>query len=202
MIQRGGNRDSIEWRAFSPTVVPIPLSNKNVVVIQSVQIAHGTKNQFVENLNRVNLCNQLRNNRRLITRTGSNLKHTILGVQLKIRHGECYNVGLRNSLTESNGQRAILVRAAPRFERDKFVPGHVSHCLQNSLVANTTAFDLGGDHFEAPFPAIAPLRRRPVKPLSKQRNHNPNLTQPREIVPSRRDKNDKSQAYLYLVAQA
>ena len=124
---RGGRRghdDRVERRGLGPAVVTVAEARLHAVVAEPREPPAGLPGQRLHDLDGVDLCGQLREHRRLISRAGADLEGAPAWLDLEQVGHERNDVGLRDGLAVTDGQGAVRVGGGARLLGNELVPRH------------------------------------------------------------------------------
>ena len=136
VIRGAGDDDRVEGRGFQPALVAIAVPYPDVAVAESGEIARRLPGQRFNDLDAVHLAHQARQDRRLIARSGTDLKHPIARLRLQFLGHEGDDVGLRNRLSMADRQRAVVIGVGPELGRNEFMSRHRGHRLEDCRVGD------------------------------------------------------------------
>ncbi len=102
VIWRGGDNDQVERRMFRPALIAIPESHFDVLVSQTFQTLFCLVRQGLNNLDAVNMLDDFRQHRGLVTRPSADVQDPRVGLGTPKLSHQSHNVRLRNGLTVSD----------------------------------------------------------------------------------------------------
>src|SRR5207302_2455485 len=138
--------DGVEGSTFGKALAAIAYENGDVGVSQSLEDAFGVLGKRSMALDGINLGGQFRQESGLIPGAGADFEHDVIGL-----HGEGFqhegdDVGLRDGLSEADGDGVVFVGWGMETLGNKFVAGNTDHGGQDPLVAHAASAQLGLHH--------------------------------------------------------
>ncbi len=142
----GGDDDGLEGHFLGPTQGPVPHPGLDVGISQLGQnpLRLGQKRRYP--VDGKDLGRQLRQDGRLITRTGADFEHLIRLLEFQHLGHQGHDIGLRDGLVLPDGQGIVAVGLVPQGSGDKVVPGHLFHGRQHPGVGHPPSGDLSLNH--------------------------------------------------------
>ncbi len=141
-----------------PAVVAVADADLDIAVTEALQPATGIKSELLDELDAVDLIHQFREDRGLITYTGTDLQRYVARPQLEQIGHERDDEGLRDGLAVADRQRRVEIRVGLQFQRHELVARDLAHHLDHpggkrglaelSRKENRIGHDLG-DHLLA-----------------------------------------------------
>ena len=165
MAGRAGDDDGVVGPGLGPAEVPVSVPCPHPVIALAAQQAPGPFQQGFDDLHRVHVGCKVGQHGGLVARSGPDLKHLRSRIQFEEFGHIGHDVGLGDSLAESDEKRCVFVGQAPGLFVDEHVAGRFPHGFEYGRVRHPGR--LVQDHLDHARPLVPPLaggtgtRRRP-----------------------------------------
>ena len=146
VVGSGGDNNGVIGSVLVPPEVAVGFQHVDLQISESLQKGPRRGRQLRDDLHRVDLDSHLGENRCLISRPGTDLEHLVPRLDLEQLGHPGHDVGLRDGLTVSDGQRVIFVGLVEIIGGHELMAGNSPHRLQDQWVAHITGLDLEVDH--------------------------------------------------------
>ena len=144
-----GDKDGVERCEFRQSKCSVAAMHMRIGVAKLSQFGRSARRKLRTSLDGKNFPGQTRENCGLIPAAGANFQNPVSCLQVQCSGHGRNDVGLRNSLTSSNGQGEVIIRVRTQLRRQKFVSRHFRHRHKHSHINDAASPQLLFNHFRA-----------------------------------------------------